>query len=404
MEKSGIYGIPNHTARCLAPVAAEQERNRFLVGTTDRTDNEIHLLDFEEDDFEISSLVYRHPRDVWAITPSPTRVDMLFTAYTKVDDGAISMGASLWKMPSTEIDDQNKFRPKPNLQLEEVLKLDSGSAQPSRIAGILCDPGSTTTDTVVTLEDRCLQIWNIDLGSSSVRALRSLDANPHPTPDIPSYLTAGAWNPHAAEQIVSACGGEVAGWDLRIDRQAFHIGGAHSDTIRSIDCNPNRPHILVTASDDRSVRFWDVRNADAPIKEVSGHSHWIWAVAFNKSHDQLVLTSSSDCQVNLHNIISISSAPFGESEESSDDDGADRGTDSGVKKGEHASTEKGERDTSKKTKKPGDSLAATYDQHEESVYSVAWSPADPWIFGSLSHDGRVVVNLVPQTLKYQILL
>jgi len=32
----------------------------------------------------------------------------------------------------------------------------------------------------------------------------------------------------------------------------------------------------------------------------------VWSVAYNKFHDQLVLTSSSDCQVNLQSIVSIS--------------------------------------------------------------------------------------------------
>ncbi|TPX54443.1 hypothetical protein SeMB42_g00262 [Synchytrium endobioticum] len=34
--------------------------------------------------------------------------------------------------------------------------------------------------------------------------------------------------------------------------------------------------------------------------------------------------------------------------------------------------------------KPTDGVVATYDQHEDSVYSVAWSSGDPWIFASLS--------------------
>lgn len=32
----------------------------------------------------------------------------------------------------------------------------------------------------------------------------------------------------------------------------------------------------------------------------------VWSVAYNKFHDQLMLTSSSDCQVNLQSIVSIS--------------------------------------------------------------------------------------------------
>lgn len=37
------------------------------------------------------------------------------------------------------------------------------------------------------------------------------------------------------------------------------------------------------------------------------------------------------------------------------------------------------------------------DQHEDSVYGVAWSPADAWIYCSLSYDGRYLqyVCLVP---------
>ena len=47
---------------------------------------------------------------------------------------------------------------------------------------------------------------------------------------------------------------------------------------------------------------------------------------------------------------------------------------------------------------------ATYDQHEDSVYAVTWSNLDPWIFGSLSYDGRFVINIVPQEEKYKIIL
>ena len=51
-----------------------------------------------------------------------------------------------------------------------------------------------------------------------------------------------------------------------------------------------------------------------------------------------------------------------------------------------------------------DALIKTYDEHEDSVYSVAWSACDPWIFASLSYDGRVAVRNVPSEDKYRILL
>ena len=37
-----------------------------------------------------------------------------------------------------------------------------------------------------------------------------------------------------------------------------------------------------------------------------------------------------------------------------------------------------------------DGLIATFSDHDDSVYSVAWG--DAWVFASLSYDGRMVVN------------
>lgn len=54
--------------------------------------------------------------------------------------------------------------------------------------------------------------------------------------------------------------------------------------------------------------------------------------------------------------------------------------------------------------KPTDGLVLVYDQHEDSVYAVEWSAADPWIFASLSYDGRLAVNMVPKEHKYKIIL
>ena len=45
-----------------------------------------------------------------------------------------------------------------------------------------------------------------------------------------------------------------------------------------------------------------------------------------------------------------------------------------------------------------------YEKHEDSVYSCAWSIADPWLFASLSHDGRLVLNKISRDIKYSIIL
>ena len=90
-----------------------------------------------------------------------------------------------------------------------------------------------------------------------------------------------------------------------------------------------------------------------------------------------MLTSSSDSRVILSNIASLSSEPFGHIDEDEDLNSREPDT---------------------------DRVISFFEEHEDSVYAVEWSGADPWIFASLSYDGRVVINRVPRAEKYKILL
>jgi len=51
-----------------------------------------------------------------------------------------------------------------------------------------------------------------------------------------------------------------------------------------------------------------------------------------------------------------------------------------------------------------DGVVNVCEEHEDSVYAVEWSCADPWIYASLSYDGRLVISRVPRATKYHILL
>ncbi len=51
-----------------------------------------------------------------------------------------------------------------------------------------------------------------------------------------------------------------------------------------------------------------------------------------------------------------------------------------------------------------DCLLARVDDHEDSVYSVAWSAHNAWAFASLSYSGRLTICGVPSSEKYKILL
>lgn len=91
----------------------------------------------------------------------------------------------------------------------------------------------------------------------------------------------------------------------------------------------------------------------------------IWSVRFNLFHDQLILSSGSDCKVLLTSAASVSSEAANEN-------------------------------------RLADGLLHCYDQHEDSVYCVEWSNVDPWVFASLSYDGRLCISKVPKDVKAKL--
>lgn len=218
-----------------------------------------------------------------------------------------------------------------------------------------------------------MKLWKIAEGATSETSFQG-------------DFQAGCYDPHHSNLFVAAQDNKISTYDLRT-KSYFLIFGmyflhsctlsidAHSHPILSIDYNPNKLYSIVTASQDRRIKFWDLRKPSLPLKILTGHTHWVSAVRYNRFHDQLIVSGGCDAQVNLWSVTSISSAPVGDLE-----------------------------DHHTETLKDGDKLIKSFDENEDSVYSLAWSACDAWIWASLSYDGRVVVRHVPSQEKYKILL
>ena len=58
----------------------------------------------------------------------------------------------------------------------------------------------------------------------------------------------------------------------------------------------------------------------------------------------------------------------------------------------------GKDDEEKDEPKKPDGIAKVYEEHDDSVYGLTWgaSSSSVWNFASLSYDGHIVVNYVPQ--------
>lgn len=201
-----------------------------------------------------------------------------------------------------------------------------------------------------------------------------------PNNKIPSTA---AWNLHANSQLVIAGTEDLFVYDTRqsMNSCVFRIEFADELYIRDVQCNPNRAHRWMTAGDDGHLRCWDLRGEPKKLMEIeNAHSHWIWNVRYNPIYDQLCLSCSSDMKVKLWNWVSLSSA-----------------------ESIHFTSVPHHHPNEIGNSIP-DGLVHTYEQHEESIYSVAWSRTDPWTFASLSYDGRMVIEHIPEDIKYKILL
>lgn len=381
-DSSIIYGL-EFQARALASQLAETEAVRFFVGTQSLkfSQNQIHLVELDEENSYVNTRVFPHSAgEIWSVSPSPVNQDVVSTCYNSLtEESTCLMKSSIWKLPHSELEEQNS-----NVEGE-------GGSHHSSCGPLecLCDLDTaqygkevkvsafhpTDASHIMSVVDNHFLLFDIGESSAKLICKGTLEGKGQPR-----FMT-GKWNPHhKCTQFVTASECSVRSWDLREDnKQAWCIEGAHSQLVRDFDINPNKQYYIASGGDDGCTKFWDVRNPSEPVISRSDHSHWVWAVRYNHFHDQLVLTSSSDARLVLTSIASISSEPDGHLGASEDD--------GDVRKGRLA-----------------DGILATYDQHEDSIYSVEWSVADPWTFASLSYDGRLVINKVPKTVKYKILL
>ena len=137
------------------------------------------------------------------------------------------------------------------------------------------------------------------------------------------------------------------------------------------------------------------------------------AAGYNRFHDQLLLSASTDGAVKLWRAASISSAPPAEYElDGALGDDGDGDADGLVKEyalGRVSDFWGASRARSRRTPLtplllPLSLHYCRYDEHEQSVFGLVWSAADAWVSPSLSLDGKCMISHVPPAEKYKILL
>ncbi|KAI8071779.1 WD40-repeat-containing domain protein [Gongronella butleri] len=361
-DTSCVYGL-RHQARSLTPVASA-DKSKFLVGSLGAKNNVVCLLEYDDELNTATSMLFDHADEIWDIASCPADEDVLLTCHSPVSTRRAAKQATIWRKHS---DDGH-----------------SGSLQSLATLDHAAEKARWGRDglSLISFDKTALYHTQVDASYTSAKSLRTIDASTLFAHDDTSVACVQnvVWNPHSTE-VVAVGAQSMGGWDLRSGQSTFLRRDAHASTIRALDYNANKPHHLATGGDDAKVRLWDTRQLNDPLLVLDGHTHWVWSVGFNKFHDQILLSSGSDTSVQLHSVVSVSSAA----------------------NMDHDTTDSDDEYSMESQSKQQDRLIATYDQHEDSVYAVAWSAADTWTFASLSYAGRVVISQVPTREKFKIM-
>ncbi|XP_013111257.1 EARP-interacting protein homolog [Stomoxys calcitrans] len=368
-----IYGLELQ-ARALAPQLGEPNEVRFFIATNSLkpSTNQVHLLEFNEEKSTINAKIFEHSMgEVWKMNANPHDPYEISTCYNEQNGNIIRTKAAVLRY-SDETEEKNEIKSEYlhwsnvdllNINGEKVKTVEFHPHQKEKLACVI--------DNRVVLYDRVkgkdTQIAEVLSAGSSSKHINAFNC--------------GKWSlHHQCQQFVTLHESHIKAYDIRDQNHlAWSIEDAHGQFVRDLDCNPNKQCHFVTGGDDGFIKIWDCRNPKEAVFVRNDHSHWVWSVRFNTFHDQLLLSSSSDCKVLLTSASSVSSEATNVNSELSN---------SGVEE----------------CKVLPDGLLQTFEQHEDSVYCVEWSNVDPWIFASLSYDGRLLLSKVPKQYKYQIIL
>jgi WD40 repeat protein len=198
--------------------------------------------------------------------------------------------------------------------------------------------------------------------------------------------------------IIASAGNSIELWDTRSQNSTLSPL-QDSCKITCLDVNRNRPHMIAIGCEDGRISFLDIRKLtgkNVPIQIFDAHNHHVTKVRFNPLRDELVLSSGTDCGLNVWCCESSSSRVIDRIPALTETHRAPLSplTNSTVPyKGFSYINKYVQVLTSK-----NDRLVSKIDRHTDTVRSVCWSHASPWVFASVSEDGLVMVNSVPKSL------
>lgn len=110
------------------------------------------------------------------------------------------------------------------------------------------------------------------------------------------------WHP-TSEKVFASGGGDgcLKIWDHSLPNKNIASVPAHEGEIMSVDFN-KYDEIIATASTDKTVKLWDLRNLKLPVNILAGHRYPVRRVKFSPFTPNIVATASYDMNVHIYDL------------------------------------------------------------------------------------------------------
>ena len=141
-------------------------------------------------------------------------------------------------------------------------------------------------------DDHRICMWDINANSTCLNPTRIFDEHKGIVEDV-------NWHKQH-ENMFASCGDDrkLILWDLKQEKPIHNIE-AHSQEINSVEFNPFNEFSILTASNDKTIALWDIRNLGMKIHSFEHHRGDVMAAKWNPKYETVFASYSSDRRVNV---------------------------------------------------------------------------------------------------------
>jgi histone-binding protein RBBP4 len=196
-------------------------------------------------------------------------------------------------------------------------------------------------------DDASICVWDVQAVPKEARTLERLQAFVGHS----SVVEDVAWHLHH-ESYFGSVGDDrrCLLWDLRTGKPTASID-AHAAEVNCLSFNPFSEYLLATASADKTVALWDLRNTKARLHTFEGHTEEVFQVQWAPFVETVLASSGSDRRLHVWDTARI-----------------------------------GEEQTTEDAEDGPPELLFIHGGHTAKISDFAWNPAEPWVVASVAED------------------